>query len=394
MSKRKICVALVDRANYGRMRPVMYAIRNHPDLTLQTVCAGTMVLERFGKAVDIVENDGFEVHGQVYVEVEGSVPVTMAKSLGFATIEFAGEFQRLQPDIVLLIGDRYECLAAAQAAAYQNICLAHIQGGEISGGIDECARHAISKFAHFHFPATARSAEFLVRMGENPATVFNVGCPVGDYIHALDTRLPRDIFARGVGASVDHDKPFFLAIFHPVTTEFGDEGNQVGQLLAALDEMAHPTVWLWPNIDAGSDHVSKRLRSYRERHPENGWLHLVKNLPPETFQKALKKTCCAIGNSSSFVRDSTFSGTPVVLVGDRQEGRELGENTVTVQCTAQAIRDAVVRQCAHGRYQPLTLYGDGHASCRIAQQLAGIVPYKQKRICFLPNAGMDYDARA
>jgi UDP-hydrolysing UDP-N-acetyl-D-glucosamine 2-epimerase len=381
MTKRKICVALVDRANYGRMRPVMHAIRKHPDLTLQTVCAGTMVLERFGKAVDIVEKDGFEISGRVYVEVEGSVPVTMAKSLGFATIEFASEFQRLQPDVVLLIGDRYECLAAAQAAAYQNICLAHIQGGEISGSIDECARHAISKFAHFHFPSTARSAEFLVRMGENPATVFNVGCPVGDYIRDLDTELPPDIFARrGVGHAVDPDQPFFLAIFHPVTTEFGDEGNQVGQLLTALDAIAHPTVWLWPNIDAGSDHVSKRLRGYRERHGDNRWLHLLKNLPPELFQKALKKARCAIGNSSSFVRDSTFSGTPVVLVGDRQEGRELGANTITVECRAAAIREAVQRQCAHGRYESLTLYGDGHASERIAKHLATVTPYVQKRL--------------
>jgi len=384
MSKRKICVALVDRANYGRMRPVMQAIRNHPDLTLQTVCAGTMVLERFGKAVDIVEKDGFEVNGRVYIEVEGSVPVTMAKSLGFATIEFAGEFQRLQPDVVLLIGDRFESLAAAQAAAYQNMCLAHVQGGEVSGSIDECARHAITKFAHFHFPATARAARYLVNMGENPATVFNVGCPVGDYIRALDTHLPPDIFARrGVGTSIDPQQPFFLAIFHPVTTEFGDESNQIRQLIAALDELAHPTVWLWPNIDAGSDHVSKRLRSYRETHPDNGWLHLLKNLPPETFQRVLKKARCAIGNSSSFVRDSTFSGTPVVLVGDRQEGREVGANAVTVECAAPAIREAVLRQCAHGRYEPLTLYGDGHASSRIAEHLARLTPYAQKRLHYI-----------
>ena len=152
--KRKICVILVDRANYGRMWPVMNAIKNHPDLELQTVCSGTMMLERFGEAVRIVEADGFDVHGRVYIELEGSVPVTMAKSIGFATIEFASELQRLDPDVLLLIGDRYEALAAAIAAAYQNICIAHIQGGEVSGSIDESARHAITKLSQFHFPAT------------------------------------------------------------------------------------------------------------------------------------------------------------------------------------------------------------------------------------------------
>src|SRR3989337_206897 len=158
----------------------MYAIREHPQLELQVVAAGTMVLERFHKPVDVVRKDGFNVSGEVYLELEGSTPATMAKSVGFGVVEFASEFQRQKPDIVLLIGDRYEALAAAIAAAYMNICIAHIQGGEVSGSIDESARHAITKLSHFHFPSTKRSAEYVIRMGERPDTILGIGCPSSD----------------------------------------------------------------------------------------------------------------------------------------------------------------------------------------------------------------------
>lgn len=378
--RRKVCVVLVDRANYGRMHPVMRAIATCPDLELMNICAGTMLLERFGQAEKIVAQDGFAIDGRVYLEVEGSVPTTMAKSIGMGIIEFSTEFQRLRPDIVLLIGDRYEALAAAIAAAYMNIPIAHIQGGEVSGSIDESARHAITKFAHLHFPSTARAAEYIVRMGERSDCVFNVGCPSGDYISALDDALPPDVFDRiGVGGGVDPAKPFFLVIYHPVTTRYGSERHQAEQLLHSLHELAHPTVWIWPNIDAGADDISKALRIYREHHRAD-WLHLVKNLDPITFQKCLKRTVCAIGNSSSFIRDTTFSGTPVVLVGDRQTGREHGENLVTVAPLAGDITLAIRNQLSHGRYAASTLYGDGQASRRIVEHLTAFAPYTQKKL--------------
>jgi UDP-hydrolysing UDP-N-acetyl-D-glucosamine 2-epimerase len=382
--KRRICVILVDRANYGRMWPVMKAIKEHPDLELFTVCTGTMLLERFGEAVNIVERDGFEINGRVYIELEGSVPATMAKTVGIAVIEFASELQRLKPDILLLIGDRYEALATAIAAAYQNICIAHIQGGEVSGSIDESARHAITKFSHFHFPATERAKDYLLRMGENHQTVFNYGCPVGDYINQLDTELPPDIFSNlGVGAPLDSSEPFFLVVFHPITTEFGVDKKQTNELLAALDELKHPTVWLWPNIDAGADHISKCLRIYREHNLDNNWLHFIKNFPPEMFQKVLKKTVCAIGNSSSFIRDTSFSGTPVVLVGNRQLGRDVAENVKFVDIKAAQILEGIKSQLNNGRYPPSTLYGNGTASKRIADTLANVDLYVQKRLHYI-----------
>jgi len=377
-SPRKICTILVDRANYGRMHPVMHAIVADPDLELLTVCAGTMLLERFGQAEKVVASDGFRIDGRVFLEVEGSIPTTMAKSIGLGVIEFSTEFQRLQPDIVLVIGDRYEALSAVIAAAYMNLPIAHIQGGEVSGSIDESARHAITKFAHLHFPSTKRSAEYIRRMGERPDCIFNVGCPSGDYIKNLNTDFPAGIFNQvGVGGSVDPAESFLLVIYHPVTTSFGSERHQAEQLIQALHDLAYPTLWIWPNIDAGADDISKVLRTYRE-HNRADWLHLIKNLDPITFQKCLKKSVCAVGNSSSFIRDSTFSGTPVVLVGDRQIGREHGENLLAVPPIASAITASIKKQLAHGRYSASALYGDGQASQLIVEQLKVFVPYSQK----------------
>lgn len=386
---RKICVVLVDRANYGRLKPVMQAISATSGLELQVIAAGTMVLERFGRPVEIVERDGFPVASQVYVELEGSTPVTMAKSVGFAVVEFASEFQRLRPDLVMLIGDRYEALAAALAAAYMNLCLVHLQGGEVSGSIDESARHAITKLAHYHVPSTQRAAEYLLRMGEGEETIIDVGCPSSDLASRLDRTLdPAILHAHGSGATIDPRRPFLLVTYHPTTTEYGDEAEQMLNLLSALARVRAPTVMLWPNIDAGSDRISKSIRVFRNRE-ESGWLRLLTNLMPEDYLKVLANAACAVGNSSSFVRDASFFGTPVVLVGKRQDGRERDRHVVPVTPVADDIEEAVRAQLAHGRYPPSTLYGDGGVSERVARRLAEIPLYVQKRLQYIHEATAD-----
>lgn len=381
-SKRKVCVVLVDRANYGRLKPVMLAIRERRELELQVVCAGTMVLERFDQPVKVVEADGFRVDGRIYTELEGSVPATMAKSVGFGVVEFASEFQRLAPDVVLLIGDRYEALSAALAAAYMNLCLVHLQGGEVSGSIDESARHCISKLAHFHYPATKRAAEYLVRMGEREDTILGVGCPASDIARTLDKTLPATVVnGRGAGPDIDVRSPFLLVVFHPVTTEYGGERAQMEALLAAVHEVQVPTVLLWPNIDAGADHISKAIREFRTKHPQ----HLVRtltNLTPENYLRVLNQSACAVGNSSSFVRDAGLLGTPVVLVGARQDCRERDVHVTRVEPTRAEIARAVKAQLAHGRFPPSSLYGDGHVSGRIAESLVRLSPYVQKRLAY------------
>lgn len=382
-ARRKICVVLVDRANYGRLKPVMNAIKVHPELELQVIAAGTMVLERFHQPVEVVRKDGFSIDGEVYLELEGSTPGTMAKSVGFGIVEFASEFHRLRPDIILIIGDRYEALSAAIAAAYMNICIAHIQGGEVSGSIDESARHAISKFAHFHFPSTERSANYLIRMGENPATILSVGCPSSDIARHLDkTILPEMINSTGGGAWIDALKPYLLVVFHPTTTEFGGERGQMEQLLQALEAVKVQTLLMWPNIDAGADHISKAVRIFRDVN-KPAWLRLLTNLDPELYLKVLAGAVCAVGNSSSFVRDASYFGTPVVLVGNRQEGREIEEHVTAVEPVASQLIMAINHQVTRGHYAPSALYGDGHVSDKIAEALAHLSPYLQKRLHYI-----------
>jgi UDP-hydrolysing UDP-N-acetyl-D-glucosamine 2-epimerase len=291
---------------------------------------------------------------------------------------------------VLLIGDRYEALSAAIAAAYMNLCIAHIQGGEVSGSIDESARHAISKFSHFHFPSTQRSADYLIQMGEHPDTVLNIGCPSADIAREMDRTLSSEIInERGSGAHIDPTKPYQLVIFHPTTTEFGGEERQMEELLLALHELEQPTVLMWPNIDAGSNHVSKVIRKFREQMKPT-WLRTLINLPPVEYLKVLANAACAIGNSSSFVRDASFFGTPVVLVGNRQEGRETDEHVIRVKPAAEEIASAVRHQLLHGPYTASTLYGEGHVSRRIADALAKLKPYIQKRLHYIyeENAGI------
>ena len=382
---RRVAVVLVDRANYGRLKPVMRAIADTPGLELKVIAAGTMVLERFGKPVDVVRDDGFPVDGEIYIELEGSTPATMAKSVGFGVVEFSSEFQRIKPDLVLVIGDRYEALAAALAAAYMNICTVHLQGGEVSGSIDESARHAITKLAHFHVPSTRRSADYLVRMGERPETILTVGCPSSDIARQFDRTLTPDVVNRaGGGGYIDVTKPFLLVVFHPTTTEYGGEREQIEELLAALRAVQLPTVLLWPNIDAGSDHISKAIRRFREHHRPQ-WMHTLTNLTPENYLKVLSNAACAVGNSSSFVRDASYFGTPVVLVGHRQEGRETDEHVTQVEPRSAEIAAAIGDQLAHGRYPPSTLYGDGHVSERVAEALARIDPYVQKRLAYVED---------
>jgi UDP-hydrolysing UDP-N-acetyl-D-glucosamine 2-epimerase len=380
-TSRKVCVILVDRANYGRLKPVMRAIDDHPELELQVIAAGTMVLERFQQPVRDVRADGFVVNGEIHIELEGSKPVTMAKSVGFGVVEFSSEFQRLAPDVVLIIGDRFEALAAAVAAAYMNIPLVHLQGGEVSGSIDESARHAITKFAQFHVPATRQAAEYLVRMGEAPEHILTIGCPGSDLARGLDRTLTSAMVNdRGSGAMIDVDEPFLLAAFHPTTTQFGSEQQEMLALLHALDAVRMPTLLLWPNIDAGSDYISKTIRVFRDTRKSGDWLRTRTNFGPEDYLRVLSRAACAVGNSSSFVRDAGYFGTPVALVGARQCGREMDAHVTRVDCDERAIADVILDQLSHGRYEPSALYGDGRVSQRIVEALTDLTPYVQKQL--------------
>ena len=381
---RKVCVVVGSRANYGSIKSVMRAVKAHPDLELQVIVAASALLDRFGSVVDVIERDGFVPNARVNMIVEGETPVTMAKSTGLGLLELPTLFELLKPDVVVTVGDRFETMATAVAGAYMNIPLAHTMGGEVTGTIDESIRHAITKLAHVHFPANQEAADRIVRLGEHPDAVHVVGCPridlTAEVLSNGGVELDAEWLDReGVGGHIATDKPFLLVSQHPVTTEYGHAEEQITETLMALHDLQMPTIMLWPNVDAGSEDISRGMRRYRERYkPEH--IRFYKNFPVETFLRLMKSAACLVGNSSAFIREGTFIGTPAVNVGTRQAGRERGPNVLDVSYDRAAIVCAIKRHVAHGPYEPAHLYGDGRAGVRIADVLARTPLSVQKRI--------------
>ena len=385
--KRRICVVVHSRANYGRIKTVMREISCHPSLELQLVVGSSALLERFGSAINNIRADGFKELATVSSIIEGENPTTMAKSTGLAIIELATHFENLKPDIVLTVADRFETLATAIASSYMNIPLAHTQGGEVTGNIDESVRHAITKLAHIHFPATKKASEFIVRLGEDPKTVFLTGCPAIDLVAESDLVLNKDklnINKIGVGGEINLERDFLLVLQHPITSEYGEGFSQINETIKAvykLSQKGMQVLWLWPNVDAGSDDVSNGIRTFREnikaRH-----IRFFKNFQPEEYVSLLANAKCIIGNSSSGIREASFLGTPCVNIGTRPTGRERGENVIDVNYKSDEIYNAILKQIKNGKYPKSNLFGDGNSGKKIAQILSTVEPKIQKKFSY------------
>lgn len=384
---RKICVFVGSRANYSSIKSVMRAIQKHPKLELQIVLGASAILERFGKVEDLIRRDGFEPNFTFHNLVEGENPATMAKSTGLGLMDASMIFHNLKPDMLVVVGDRFEMMSVTLAAAYMNIRIVHTMGGEVTGTIDESIRHAITKFAHIHFPANEDSRERIIKMGEDEQYVFNVGCPrtdlVADELKNDSYEALKDLFKAygGVGREFDLSKPYLLVSQHSVTTEFGNNRAQIEETLKALNELQMPTIMLWPNADAGGDDISKGIRTYREKNnPE--WLHIFKNLPTHIYIHLMNTTACLVGNSSSGVREGSFIGTPVVNIGTRQNKRLRTNNVIQVNYSSNEIVAGVKKQLEHGKYTSNHLYGDGTAGEKIAEILTWAEPPIQKTIVY------------
>ena len=386
MRKRKVCVVITTRGNYAKMRSVISAIQASPDLELQIILGGMVILEKYGRILNSLDGQQLPVSRKINFVIDGESLATMAKSSGIAVMEFSTAFEDLQPDVVFVIADRFECLPIAMAACYMNIPVAHVEGGEVSGSIDESIRHAITKLAHIHFPASEEAAKRIERMGEDPAAIFSVGGTSMDMIRQLDLddldpvrKYQRDY---GMGAMIDLVPGQYLVVIqHPVTTEYGNNLLHIRETIHALEELCYPTVWILPNMDAGSDGINKGIRIFREtKQPDH--IQFFKSLPFELFAPLLKNAACILGNSSSGIRESAFLGTPSVNIGSRQHGRERGHNVMDVDYDRQQIIDAVKQQISHGRYKQDHLYGDGYAADKIVQILRSHQFQIQKTITY------------
>jgi len=382
---RKVCVVITARPSYSRIKTALLALRDHPDVELQLVVAASAVLDRFGNIVKVIQADGLEINAKVYMVLEGENLVTSAKTTGLGLMELATVFDNLKPDVVVTIADRYETIATAIAAAYMNIPLAHIQGGEITGSIDEKVRHAITKLADIHLVATQKASERVIRMGEDPQSVFVTGCPSIDIAAKImrNPRLDFNPFEKygGVGTLFDLEKGYLVVMQHPVTTEMDEARRHVTETLNAIQEIRMPTFWFWPNVDAGSEGTAKGIRSFRELYDVRN-IHFFKNMYPEDFLRLLYNSKGIVGNSSVAIRECSFLGVPAVNIGSREAGREHASNVINVDYDRREIASAIRQHLESPKPQTDLLYGDGYAGERIAKLLATLPLKFQKRLTY------------
>ena len=375
MVKRKICVVITARPSYSRIKTALIAIKNHAKLELQLVVAGSALLNRYGSSIDYIENDGFEIKEKVFMVLEGDNATSMAKTTGLGIMELSSVFYRLQPDAVITIADRFETIATSIAASYQNIPLVHIQGGEVTGNIDEKVRHANTKLADIHLVASQDAYERVIKMGERPEVVFNTGCPSIDLALEIKNNptLDFDPFKKygGVGELINWKDGYIVVMQHPVTTEYKSAREDVLKTLDVIKELNIPTFWFWPNVDAGSDGTSSGIRRFREiNQPKN--IHFFKNMEPNDFLKLLANSKCLIGNSSVGIRECSYLGVPVVNIGTRQNNRKRGDNVIDVPHNEDKIRAAIEVQLFRKQINSESIYGNGNAGFQIAKTLAEV----------------------
>jgi UDP-hydrolysing UDP-N-acetyl-D-glucosamine 2-epimerase len=373
---KNIAIVITARPHYARLKSVLRSIQDHPDLNLFLFLGGSALLDRFGQLSEIVKKDGFEICEELYFTLEGDCPSNMVDSTALFAIRLSSILKQYAIDILFVHGDRYEQLAAAYTAAYMNITVIHNQGGELSGSIDNKVRNAISQLADYHFVSNNEALIRLSIMTQNIRSgIYNVGCPSIDICEYVST-LPFDIEYLnslnekygGVGLKIDYSRNFIIVIFHPDTTESRFEINKQIRILANAVDITEQVLWLWPNVDAGTDEISGIIRRYRE----NGMLknvRMVKNMEPEDFLRLMNICYCLVGNTSVGIREGSYLGTPYVCISDRQHDRDADQNTTFCKMDESEILNTIY--IIGGQKFPRSfLYGDGTSGQRIAEIIA------------------------
>ena len=379
--KRRICFPITNRSYYGRSQLLIRKLHGHPSVDLELMLGGSILLDKYSHHVAAdIEAEGFAISASMFNVIEGGNHVAMAKTACLTALEFTNGIDAVDPDVVVIAGDRFEQLAITMAAAYLNKTIAHIEGGDVSGSIDESVRHAITKLAHIHFVTNDDAHRRVLAMGEDPRYVFNTGSLDVERAAQIETVLTSErVNAHGVGRDIDVTKPFLMVIQHPVTTE-ADNRRHLETTLRAVGAVGLQTIWFWPNPDAGTAEMAETIRHFREHHEaatEN--MRFITNVPGDEFLAMLKATACLVGNSSAGIKEGSFLGTPVVNVGGRQLGRLAADNVVHVGYDGKAIGAAIDRQLRHGRYPSSDIYYRADASQQITDRLVDLELYTQKR---------------
>ncbi len=375
MERRKICVVVTARPSYSRIKTALQAIKEHPNLELQLVVAASALLDRYGSAVQYIEKDGFQIAAKVFNVLEGENLTAAAKTTGLGIMELSSVFENLKPDMVVTVADRFETISTAIAASYMNIPLAHIQGGEVTGNIDEKVRHSITKLADYHFVASEDAKERVLRLGEDPRYVFNTGCPSIDLAENVmkNPNLDFDPYIKygGVGAKPDLSKGYIIVMQHPVTNEYAESRKQIEETLFALKDINLPILWFWPNVDAGADGTSSGIRAFREKHKVEH-IHFFKNMEGEDFLRLLINSICLVGNSSVGIRECAYLGVRALNIGSRQNKRLRGINVVDLDYNRDAIKRALNGINMNSKIKSSEIYGKGNSGRAIANLLAEI----------------------
>lgn len=360
---KKIAVITGTRADYGIFRPVLNAIQESETLELALMVTGMHLSEKFGCTIEEIIKDGFQIAAKVPLDLSEDTGASMARDVGACILGLSNALKKIEPDLLMILGDRGEMLATAIAGIYMNIPVAHIHGGEVSGTVDESIRHAITKLSHIHFPATEESALRIRKLGENDFRIHVVGAP------ALDTILSKPLIPREklIGTlGFDPARPIILAVQHPVTTELQEVEIQIRETLEALCELGEQTVLIYPNADAGGRKIIEVIEEYRQ-YP---FFKIYKSLKHVNYLSLLKAADIMVGNSSSGIIEAPSFGLPVVNIGTRQLGRQRAENVIDVDYRRDSILKAVRTVLYNGDFRTRAKkcanpYGDGKAAERI-----------------------------
>lgn len=387
---KNICFCVLSRANYGSIKSLMMEVKKNKKFIFQLIVGASALTDKQGKCVDQIKKDGFKVDYNVEMNISDDTPSSMVQTVGIGLLKLPEIFQKIRPDLVFIVGDRYEVMTAAIAATYMNIPLAHIMGGEVTGTIDESIRHSITKLAHLHFVSNPDSYQRVLKLGEPKKNIFNVGCPRIDVAKEEITKKPNTdklkefINSNGVGDQINLDEKFILLSQHPVTTEYEQTRKQINQTIKAIRQLKIQTIILWPNSDAGNEEISKSFRLLREEKKLNlKKVRFFKNIPHLEYFNLLKICSCIVGNSSSPIREGAFIGVPAVNIGTRQNRRLKSFNVINVKNNFKEIKSAIIKQIKKGRYKSSNIYGSGNAASKIIKILERIKEINvQKTITF------------
>ncbi len=359
------------RAEYGLLKNVLWGIQHAKKLELYIVATGTHLSEQYGYTIKEIEKDGFKIWKKISISSDFEEEIRIPVEMGTLMIHLGETFCEERPDILLLLGDRYEILAAAAVAVGLHIPIAHISGGECTeGAMDEQIRHAITKMSHIHFPGASVYAENIKRMGEEAWRVFDVGDPGIENIKSIEVMQREDIETE---LNINIDKNTLLVTYHPVTLELAELEFQMDNLIYALTNYGGTIIITYPNSDDGSNLI---IRKWEEFAKEKQSVRLISNLGSRRYLSVMKYCGAVVGNSSSAIIEAPFLKVPVVNIGNRQQGRLMADNILCCGYKQQEIEDTIRRALSKEfneiTYQSKSLYGEGETSKKIVEVLENI----------------------